>query len=73
MPLRYGFAKAKVASGPALKHSRHRSEIQYHLHVSLLVPGGDWDVAINVGTSDADDLLKYKLVTDFRHAITGSL
>jgi len=29
----------------------------------------NWDVAINAGTYDADDLLKYKLVFDFQHPI----
>jgi len=31
------------------------------------------DVAINVGTNDADDLLKYKLIFDFRHSIIQTL
>jgi hypothetical protein len=65
--LPYGFVKAKISSEPVMKGSRHRSEIQYHQHFSLLVAGAGWDVAVNVGTNDADDLLKYKLVFDFRH------
>jgi uncharacterized protein YukJ len=73
MALPYGFVKAKIASPPTLKGSRHRHEIQYHLHCSLLVEGGNWDVAINIGTNDADDLLKYKLVYDFRHALIQTL
>ena len=35
----------------------------------VLVDGATWDVAINVGTNDDDDLLKYKLVYDFRHSL----
>jgi uncharacterized protein YukJ len=73
MPLAYGFVKAKMSSAPTLRGSRHRSEIQYHLHFSLLVDGANWDVAVNVGTSDADDLLKYKLVFDFRHPVITDL
>jgi uncharacterized protein YukJ len=73
MALRYGYVKAKVTSWPKLKSSRHSHEIQYHLHVSMLVDGDQWDVAINVGTNDDDDLLKYKLVFDFRHPIIQTL
>lgn len=73
MALPYGFVKAKIVSEPKLKSSRHHNEIQYHLHVSMLVDGDKWDVAINVGTNDADDLLKYKLIFDFRHPIVQTL
>jgi uncharacterized protein YukJ len=73
MTLAYGFVKAKVVSDPVLKGTRRRHETQYHQHVSLLVSGTQWDVAINVGTSDSDDLLKYKLVYDFRHSIVETL
>lgn len=73
MSLPYGFVKAKIDSDPTLKPTRHRSEIQYHLHFKLLVGRADWDVALNVGTNDSDDLLKYKLVYDFRHPITATL
>jgi len=65
--LAYGYVKAKLVSEPTMKSSRRPHEVQYHLHVSLLVDGDRWDVAINVGTNDADDLLKYKLVFDFQH------
>jgi uncharacterized protein YukJ len=71
--LPYGYVKAKIVSEPKLKPSRHHNEIQYHLHVSMLVDGDRWDVAINVGTNDDDDLLKYKLVFDFRHPIIQTL
>jgi uncharacterized protein YukJ len=71
--LAYGYVKAKLVSEPTLKPSHHKREIQYHLHVSLNVGGGRWDVAVNVGTSDADDLLKYKLVFDFQHPLIAQL
>jgi uncharacterized protein YukJ len=56
-----------------LKAARRPNEIQYHVHLTLALPEGDWDVAINVGTNDADDLLKYKLVYDFHHPLTQAL
>jgi hypothetical protein len=64
MTLSYGFVKCKLRSAPVLKPSRHKSEIQYHIHTTLRAGNSDWDSAINVGTSDADDLLRYKLVYD---------
>jgi uncharacterized protein YukJ len=73
MTLAYGYVKAKVVSEPVLKPSRHQHEIQYHLHFALLVDGANWDVAVNVGTNDADDLLKYKLAYDFRHPVIQTL
>ena len=73
MALPYGYLKAKVTSEPRLKSSRRSHEIQCHLHVSMLVDGDQWDVAINVGTNDGDDLLKFKLVFDFRHPIIQTL
>jgi uncharacterized protein YukJ len=73
MALTYGFVKAKIVSEPVMKGSRHRSEIQYHQHFNLLVDGTKWDVAVNVGTNDSDDLLKYKLVYDFRHNLITTL
>jgi hypothetical protein len=30
------------------------------------VDGTSWDTAINVGTNDADDLLRFRLVFDFQ-------
>lgn len=73
MTLRYGFVKAKLATKPIMKGTRRRRETQYHLHLNLLVNGGNWDVAVNVGTNDDDDLLKYKLVYDFRHPLIQTL
>jgi uncharacterized protein YukJ len=73
MTLPYGYVKAKIISDPVLQPSRHSNEIQYHLHFTLLVDGANWDVAINVGTNDADDLLKYKLNFDFKHSLIQTL
>jgi uncharacterized protein YukJ len=71
--LPYGFVKAKLTSTPFMKGTHRKHETQYHLHCSLSVDGAPWDVAINVGTNDADDLLKYKLVYDFRHPLIQTL
>jgi uncharacterized protein YukJ len=74
MPLPYGYVRSKVLSvQKGLKPKRLRHEIQYHLHASLQVGDAVWDVAINVGTSDADDLLQYLLVYDFHHPLTQTL
>jgi uncharacterized protein YukJ len=78
MPLKYGYVKCKVVSEPSLKESRHKQEIQDHLHASLKVSvaGGSpqtWDTAINVGTNDADDLLNYRLVFDYHHPVIETL
>jgi len=40
---------------------------------NLAVGGATWDAAVNVGTNDSDDLLKYKLAFDFRHPIIQTL
>ena len=73
MTLAYGFVKAKIVSQPVLKPTRRSHETQFHLHCNLLVDGANWDVAVNVGTNDADDLLKYKFAFDFRHPIIQTL
>lgn len=73
MALAYGFVKAKVVSEPVMKGTRRKREIQYHQHFSVLVDGAKWDVAVNVGTNDADDLLKYLLVYDYHHPIIATL
>jgi uncharacterized protein YukJ len=73
MTLAYGYVKAKVISPPTLKATHRPHETQYHLHFGMRVDGDQWDVAVNVGTNDADDQLKYKLLFDFDHAIVGSL
>jgi uncharacterized protein YukJ len=73
MTLAYGYVKTKITSEPKLKPSHHGHETQYHLHCNLSVGGATWDTAINVGTNDADDLLKYKLAFDFRHPIIQTL
>jgi uncharacterized protein YukJ len=78
MALSYGFLKGKINSDTALKSSRRPHELQYHLHTTIQAYGTDgnsapWDTAINVGTTDSDDLLQYKLVYDFSHSITATL
>ena len=62
-----------MTSDPWLKASRGPRETQYHVHATLDVAGNSWDVAINVGTDDADDLLVYKLVYDFHHSFLSDL
>jgi len=78
MALTYGFVKFKIVSAAKLQSSRHKNEIQYHLHATVAVPGDRgsierWDTAINVGTNDSDDLLQYKLIFDFHHSLIGTL
>ncbi len=78
MAKNYGVVKCRVMSASRIKGSRHKREIQYHLHVDLAVPnksGGvdPWDTAINVGTNDADDLLQYRLALDFHHPLIAKL
>jgi uncharacterized protein YukJ len=74
MSLPYGFVKTKILSiEPKLRPLERAHETQYHLHATLAMEGGNWDVAINVGTDQDNDLLKYKLVTDFTHSITSTL
>ncbi|WP_321962815.1 DUF2278 family protein [Paraburkholderia sp. J7] len=73
MALPYGYVKAKIVSAPQLKPTRRPHEVQYHLHFGVTVDGARWDIAVNVGTTDADDLLKYKLVFDFNHNVLTTL
>ncbi len=77
MALNYGYYKGKIVSILPLQHKRRKNEIQYHLHARLSGDGLDsvetWDTAINVGTNQRTDLLKFKLVNDFAHAILPSL
>jgi uncharacterized protein YukJ len=71
----YGFVKCKIAGNIRPQASQLPSEVQYHLHADLTVAGSHspWDTAVNVGTTDADDLLNYRLVADFHHPIIASL
>jgi hypothetical protein len=77
MALKYGFVKCKVAGDPHLKSSRRPHETQYHVHAALHVASGggteNWDSAINVGTNDSDDLLRYRLIFDFHHDLCDTL
>jgi hypothetical protein len=68
MALSYGFIKCKLKSDPVMKSSRLKHETQYHVHTKLQSDKGDWDSAINVGTNDSDDLLRYKLVYDYHNS-----
>jgi len=73
MPLTYGVVKSVLRSDASLKGSKHHNETQYHLHFALTVDAAIWDVAVNVGTNDSDDLLRYKIVYDFQHPVTQQL
>jgi len=77
MALKYGFLKCKIVSDTRLKSTKRRNEIQYRLHAdcSAASQNGDeiWDAAINVGTDDADDLLRYRLAFNYSHAILSDL
>ncbi len=73
MTLPYGYVRATLAGGPTLKATRRTNETQYHLHAALNVGDGTWDVAINVGTTDDDDRLKYKLVFDYANPMLQGL
>jgi uncharacterized protein YukJ len=75
--LSYGFVKCTLSGKCRIKSSylKAQHETQYHLHVTLNVPGapGLNDVAVNVGTNDADDLLRYRLVLDYHHPLAAQL
>src|SRR5271156_3955432 len=43
------------------------------LRITLNRTRGAWDSAINVGINDSDDLLRYKLVYDYRNPLIGQL
>lgn len=75
MALTYGVVKAKVIGMPVMKakYLPAQHETQYHLHVRLQVGAEQWDSAINVGTDDADDLLRYRLVYDYHHGLCQDL
>ena len=73
MTLPYGLAKAKIVLAPTIRAKRIKRETQYHEHFGIGVDGATWDIAVNVGTDDADDLLRYKLVFDFHHPIVEQL
>jgi uncharacterized protein YukJ len=77
MPLVYGFVKGKVAGQARLKGTRRPHETQFHLLVDLDVDSGGgtetWQAAINVGSNNSNDLLKYRMVFDFHHPIRDQL
>lgn len=69
MSLDYGFVKVKVMLVVKLKGLLYGSEIQYYVYLMLVLLVGDWDVVINVGINDVDDLLNYKFVYDFYYLV----
>ena len=77
MTLPSGFVKAKLSSLPRLTskpvHNGGHEELQYHLHVGLDVNGQSWDTAVNVGSDNASDLLKYKIVEGFQNPVAAAL
>ena len=73
MPATYGFLKGKIGANLRTQSSHKKREIQYHVHGNVKAGSEVWDVAINVGTNDAEDLLKYKMVYDFHHSIREAL
>jgi hypothetical protein len=36
----------------------------------LLINGATRDISVNIGTNDADGLLRFELVYDYHHALT---
>lgn len=77
MALVYGFVKCKVVSQAELRGTRHGDETEFHLFVNVDVAsdGGDqtWQAAINVGSDNDQDLVQYRLVSDFQHPIRTTL
>jgi uncharacterized protein YukJ len=81
MTLQYGYFKGRVTSAPTMRSKQipQQHETQYHMHVTLQARDGQgngvdaWDCAINVGTNDADDLLRYRFFQDFSHPICDTL
>jgi uncharacterized protein YukJ len=74
MSLTYGCLKGTITKPTQLRSSRRKREVQYHLHAQIDAGGGViWEVAVNVGTNDADDLLKYRLVFDFHHPLVDTI
>jgi uncharacterized protein YukJ len=73
MALPYGCIRSKITAIPYLTSARRLQETQYHLHATLKVGPDEWDTAINVGTNDSDDFLKYRIAYDFHHPIINGL
>jgi len=68
----YGFLKSTVlAVAPLRGKPVNAHETQYHVHATLASGNGDWDAAINVGTSSSADVLLYKILEDFVHPLTA--
>lgn len=77
MAMAYGFVKCRVAGRSHFAATRAGRELQYHLRVPLEVETAEgprrWEAAVNVGTDDADDPLRYRLVFDFEHPLVHLL
>ena len=76
MTLQYGFYKARITGAPKMrkKHIPQQHETQYHMHITLQVSdAAPWDCAINVGTDDSHDLLRYRLRQDYDHPVLPTL
>ena len=75
MPLEYGYLKAVIAGAARIVGPDRRGE--YHLHANLRASPDTgaplWDMAINVGSSDASDRLKYRITFSFSHPIQATL
>jgi uncharacterized protein YukJ len=78
MTLKYGFFKAQITGDPTMRdkpmgHGADQ-ETQYHMHITLSAGDGTpWDCAINVGTNQENDLLRYRMVSNFSHPICVQL
>jgi hypothetical protein len=68
MPLSYGFVKCTVAGGIRLARTPRPRETQFHLHAALTVEGSrePWDAAVNVGSDNDRDLLRYRFASALR-------
>jgi uncharacterized protein YukJ len=79
MTLRYGYVKCKVSAVLPIvgKFIADQNETQYHLHAKLLVQTdagvAEWETAVNVGTDDAGDLLRYKMPPGYQNPLTATL
>ena len=73
MSLSYGLVKARATSNGWLKPKPAPNEVQYHEHFSVEVDGAKWDIAVNVGTTDSDDLLRFRLIYDIHGAVAQAL
>jgi uncharacterized protein YukJ len=72
--LKYGVLKGHVAGDPWSQAARHSDDVHFHLHVEVDTGGrGVFDVAVNVGTNNPDDLLMYTFCDTYVHQICQTL